>query len=103
MWICGRKCIKVYYYYFFTFFFLLSFLSRFRFAFGFSGELTHWDNNPAEYADSDVVTMLERLRKAGLLDDTVVIIFGDHGARYSKVGRKLLSTFLVFAVLARAR
>ena len=56
-----------------------------KFAFSFMGELSHNDNNPAEYADAAVVEMLEELRTSGGLDNTLVIVMGDHGARYSKV------------------
>ncbi|XP_076453448.1 uncharacterized protein LOC143288706 [Babylonia areolata] len=56
-----------------------------RFAFGFHVELSHNDNNPAQYIDSDLVGFLRRLRQQKILEDTVLIIFGDHGARYSKV------------------
>lgn len=56
-----------------------------KFAFTFFGDLTHADNNPAEYADQDVVDVLEQLRRAGHLDNTVVLVLGDHGARYSVV------------------
>lgn len=56
-----------------------------KFAFMFGSELTHWDNNPGEYMDSDFVDLLTYLKKKGHLDNTVLIVFGDHGARYSKV------------------
>lgn len=56
-----------------------------KFAFVFGSELTHWDNNPGEYADKDIVQFLEYFRKKGYLDNTVVIIYADHGARYSRV------------------
>ncbi|KAL8574792.1 hypothetical protein ACOMHN_031899 [Nucella lapillus] len=56
-----------------------------RFAFGFHGELSHNDNNPAEYIDGDLVEFLRRLKQRHILEDTVVIIYGDHGARYNKV------------------
>ena len=56
-----------------------------KFAFVFSSELTHWDNNPGEYADTDLVEFLEYFKKKGYLDNTVVILYADHGARYSRV------------------
>ncbi|KAK7466791.1 hypothetical protein BaRGS_00037107 [Batillaria attramentaria] len=65
--------------------FFLQYRNISRFAFGFHGELTHWDNNPADYLDADLANVLRRLRRNGVLEDTVLIIMGDHGARYSKV------------------
>ncbi|WAR28886.1 hypothetical protein MAR_014590 [Mya arenaria] len=56
-----------------------------KFAFVFGSELTHWDNNPGEYMDSDIVDMLEFFRRKGYLDNTIVLAFADHGARYSRV------------------
>lgn len=73
--------------------FMLSYLEDFfikyhnvsKFAFGFYCELTHWDNNPGEYIDADLSSFLTRLKKKGFLEDSVVIVMSDHGARYSKV------------------
>ena len=56
-----------------------------KFAFSFMGELSHHDNNPVEYVDDDIVALLEDLRKEGHLENTLVVVMGDHGARYSKV------------------
>lgn len=56
-----------------------------KFAFMFGSELTHWDNNPGEYMDEDFVELLTFLKNDGHLENTVLIVFADHGARYSKV------------------
>ena len=56
-----------------------------KFAFMFGSELTHWDNNPGEYMDEDFVRLFKFLKLKGHLENTVLIVFGDHGARYSKV------------------
>lgn len=56
-----------------------------KFAFVFGSELTHWDNNPGEYADENIVQLLEYFRKKGYLDNTILIMYADHGARYSRV------------------
>ncbi|XP_045199770.2 uncharacterized protein LOC123554018 [Mercenaria mercenaria] len=56
-----------------------------KFAFMFGSELTHWDNNPGEYMDDDFVGLFKFLKLKGHLENTVLIVFGDHGARYSKV------------------
>ena len=56
-----------------------------KFAFAFESDLSHDDNNPAEYFDQDLMELLEYMRLAKHLDNTVFILMGDHGARYSKV------------------
>ncbi len=56
-----------------------------KFSFAFMGSYSHHDNNPAEYVDKDLVVFLEDLRLGGILDNTLVIVMGDHGARYSGV------------------
>ena len=56
-----------------------------KFAFVFGSELTHWNNNPGEYMDSDFVDLLKYLQAAGHLKNTLLIVFADHGARYSAV------------------
>ncbi|XP_052214889.1 uncharacterized protein LOC127833586 isoform X1 [Dreissena polymorpha] len=60
-----------------------------KFAFTFGSELTHWDNNPGEYIDADFVEMFEYLHKGGFLDNTFVMVFADHGARYSRVRKTI--------------
>ena len=58
-----------------------------KFGFVFGSELTHWNNNPGEYMDTDLVDLIRYLRTEGHLKNTLLILFGDHGARYS-VARK---------------
>lgn len=60
-----------------------------KFAFMFGSELTHWDNNPGEYMDQDLVDFFEFLRNGGFLKDMFVIVFADHGARYSRVRKTI--------------
>jgi phosphoglycerol transferase MdoB-like AlkP superfamily enzyme len=36
------------------------------------------------YADEQIGLLIEELDKAGILDDTVIIIYGDHDARLPK-------------------
>lgn len=60
-----------------------------KFAFTFHVELSHWDNNPVEYMDADIVEFLTFLRDDGHLRNTLLIIMGDHGARYSRVRNTL--------------
>lgn len=73
--------------------FLLEYLKDFhvkyrnisKFSLTFFSELTHWDNNPGEYLDTDFVNSLKMFSKLGFLDDTLLVVMGDHGARYGKV------------------
>lgn len=75
--------------------FLLEYLKDFyvkypnvpKFSLTFLAELTHWDNNPGEYLDVDFVNTLEMFSKLGFLDNTLLIVMGDHGARYGRVRR----------------
>lgn len=53
----------------------------------FHGELSHDDNNPVEYMDNDLMQMFKTMKDSGFLDNTLLIVMGDHGARYSKVRR----------------
>ena len=56
-----------------------------KFGFGFSGDLTHADNSPGQYSDKDLAAFLKFLKEDGHLENTLLIVAGDHGARYSKV------------------
>ena len=56
-----------------------------KFAFVFGSELTHWNNNPGEYMDTDFVNLIKYLQTVGHLKNTLLIVFADHGARYSTV------------------
>ncbi|KAK6194415.1 hypothetical protein SNE40_000052 [Patella caerulea] len=56
-----------------------------KFAFGFQSELSHWNNNPVEYIDEELTEFLRFLNVKGFLDNTLLILMGDHGARYSTV------------------
>ncbi|KAI8772315.1 hypothetical protein BgiBS90_026795 [Biomphalaria glabrata] len=77
--------------------FLLQYLEDFfykyqnisRFAVGFSGELSHDDINPSQYLDPDLKEFFQRLQKKGHLNNTVLIVFSDHGSRRGKVRRTL--------------
>ena len=69
--------------------FMFKYKSVPRFSFGFIGELSHADNNPAQHIDRDLVALLQTLKKNGALDNTLLVVMGDHGARYSKVRHSL--------------
>ena len=56
-----------------------------KFGLGFTGDLTHADNNPGQYIDKDLKRTLRWLKDNGHFENTLLIVMGDHGARYSKV------------------
>lgn len=56
-----------------------------KFGFGFTGDLTHADNSPGQYIDRDLRDFLQWLKGEGHLNNTLLVVGGDHGARYSKV------------------
>ncbi|XP_064638766.1 uncharacterized protein LOC135494587 isoform X2 [Lineus longissimus] len=56
-----------------------------KFGIIFHGELTHADNNPGEHIDTDLVKFLVALKSGHYLDNTLLVVMSDHGARYSTV------------------
>lgn len=58
---------------------------RKKFSFILASHLCHDDFNGIQHADDDVVEMLGQTRKNGLLNDTILIILGDHGSRYGEL------------------
>lgn len=56
-----------------------------KFAFAFHGELSHNDNNPVQYLDKDLHRFLWQMKQQNFLNNTLLIIMSDHGARYSNV------------------
>ncbi|XP_066266495.1 uncharacterized protein [Branchiostoma lanceolatum] len=56
-----------------------------RFSFGFFSDLSHGDINPLAYADDSMLQFLQSLNREGYLKDTMLVLFGDHGARYGKI------------------
>jgi len=56
-----------------------------KFAISFVTGLSHEGNNPVQYADEDMANMLKDLNQAHVLDDTVLIVMGDHGLLFGGV------------------
>jgi len=52
------------------------------FAFGFTSALTHGDMNRAVYVDVFLERFFQSLYDSGALNNTVVVLFSDHGVRY---------------------
>ena len=55
------------------------------FAFTFLTHLSHDDLNKVQVADTDFEKMFLKLHREGQLTNTVVIVLGDHGHRYSAI------------------
>ncbi|XP_031557266.1 uncharacterized protein LOC116293909 [Actinia tenebrosa] len=69
--------------------YLVSFFEAYKetpkFAMGLLSYLTHAHPNQLSYGDLDVLSMLEKLKSRGNLNDTLLVIFGDHGSRNDDV------------------
>lgn len=55
-----------------------------KFAFLFYNELSHDDPNGLQHADDDLSQLLQNLQERKLLNNTMLIMFSDHGSRFSK-------------------
>jgi hypothetical protein len=55
------------------------------FAFTFLTLLSHDDLNEVQIADSDFEAMFLKMQRGGQLNNTVVIVLGDHGNRFTKL------------------
>ena len=64
--------------------FLESYGTRPKFALAVLSDLTHGDENALSYADEDVLELLKRLEQTSHLNNSMVVIFGDHGYRFGK-------------------
>ena len=67
--------------------YLLSFFrgykNRPKFAFSSHSQISHNSVNTVGYADEDLKAVLETMEKESLLENTLLIIFADHGPRFS--------------------
>ncbi|XP_021376681.1 uncharacterized protein LOC110465291 [Mizuhopecten yessoensis] len=68
---------------------LVEFVASYRdvphFAFTFIGKPSHDNSNRLGIVDLPLLRTLTDLNTRGLLDNTVLMIFGDHGSRYGKM------------------
>ncbi|XP_066283082.1 uncharacterized protein [Branchiostoma lanceolatum] len=60
-----------------------------KFAIAFHTELSHDSLNMVQVADDDILTLIKSWKDKGYLNNTVFILFADHGARYGDL-KKLL-------------
>ena len=63
--------------------FFESYPDKRKFAFTFQAEMTHGDCSLLQHFDDKVYKTLMDLEQKGHLDNTLVILMGDHGARFS--------------------
>ncbi|CAK1594881.1 unnamed protein product [Parnassius mnemosyne] len=56
-----------------------------RFCFTFIADITHDDFNMISTADDDLVHFLRSFQRSGNVEDTLLMVMGDHGPRYAKV------------------
>ncbi|CAG5127274.1 unnamed protein product [Candidula unifasciata] len=60
-----------------------------KFLFHFYTPLSHDDNNKITTADEDLKTFIQYLEMGGFLNNTLLLIMADHGARFADVRRTL--------------
>lgn len=60
-----------------------------KFSFVFHSELSHDEFNGLHLMDDDLLAFLRRLNDTGQLDNSVLVLMSDHGARYQSVRRTL--------------
>ncbi|XP_072933733.1 uncharacterized protein [Epargyreus clarus] len=56
-----------------------------KFAFNFISDISHNDFNMISTADEDFAKYLKELKDSGKLKDTLLIVMGDHGSRFSPI------------------
>ena len=72
--------------------YLLSLLKRYKnpkFAFLLFSGLTHDDQNALGYADEDLTNLLKQLKDNSAMDNSMIVIFGDHGYRFAGLRKTL--------------
>ena len=73
--------------------YLLSFFRRYKdiakFAFSSHAAISHDDMNAIGYADDNLKAFLQAFRKESFLDNTLLIVFADHGARFSSLRKTI--------------
>ena len=88
-----RFCAKAQKIHQLTFLYLSSFQESYsgrpKFSLVIFSDLTHGDENALSYADEDFLEFITLLRNDSHLNNSIVVIFGDHGYRFGKY-RKLI-------------
>ena len=63
--------------------------SKPKFTVGFLGDMSHDDHNAVETADGDLYDLIKELHTTGKLNNTILILMSDHGARFDEVRAEL--------------
>ena len=64
-----------------------------KFSFLFQSELSHDSINSLQVADDDIVDFLKDMNRRGHLDDTLLILMSDHGARFTSVRQSVQGNY----------
>lgn len=56
-----------------------------KFAFAALTELTSWNPNALSYADQDLFHFLKWMKNEGYLENTVLVLFSDHGSKHANL------------------
>ncbi|CAB3370348.1 Hypothetical predicted protein [Cloeon dipterum] len=59
--------------------------NRAHFSFTFLSHLSHEAINPIQVIDSDLKGLLQRLKGSGVLDNSLLLVMGDHGNRFDSI------------------
>jgi hypothetical protein len=88
-WDFKKYCVGPEIKYNFMFKWITEFLKTYKhertFSFGFNGECSHNDNHPLNIIDDDLKMWLENLFTNGYLENTLLILMSDHGARFHSI------------------
>ncbi|XP_078596674.1 uncharacterized protein LOC144873292 [Branchiostoma floridae x Branchiostoma japonicum] len=60
-----------------------------KFAIAFHTELSHGRLNMLQAADEDILTLIKSWKDNGYLNNTVLVLFADHGPRYGRIRQQL--------------
>ncbi|XP_072176417.1 uncharacterized protein [Diadema setosum] len=65
--------------------FMTSYPDNLKFGFSFLTDPTHDDLNILSVMDQDLLSFMQSAKESGALNQTILVIFGDHGSRYEIV------------------
>ena len=73
--------------------YLMDYMTKYRdvphFGFSFLVGLTHDNINPLKLMDYDLYRFMSYAKQDGLLNNTIILLFGDHGSRYAQIRQSL--------------
>ncbi|CAH1258493.1 Hypp2015 [Branchiostoma lanceolatum] len=85
----GQFCVGATPKHHYTFQYMRDFVDKYnqslKFASAFHSQLSHDSVNLVQAADQDILDLISSWNDKGYLDNTVLIVFADHGARYGEI------------------